>query len=172
MAVGDGEAAGGIAGNHGLVSGDCNFLDGVDNLVTILVLIQIGETARPAVAFAEYQGLSGISSVCQQFHGNIIRALAVLVVVIRPDLFHRDIDLRNIETQVMVAGFVGLYGDLFCRRHFDPFNAGGNQLPILFLRGSVGVDGVVCSHIFLRCRVIAELHRFTALKLNGKIALG
>ena len=72
----------------------------------------------------------------------------------------------------MVAGLVGLYGDFFGFRHLDPFNAGGNQLSILLLRGSVGVDGVVCSHIFLRCRVIAELHRFTALKLNGKIALG
>ena len=72
----------------------------------------------------------------------------------------------------MVAGLVSLYGDLFCRRHFDPFNAGGNQLSTLHVGGSVGVDGVVCSHIFLRCRVIAELHRFTALKLNGKIAPG
>ena len=72
----------------------------------------------------------------------------------------------------MVAGFVGLYGDLFCRRHFDPFNAGGNQLPILLMRGSVGVDGVVCSCICLRRDVIAKLDILPVLKLDGKIALG
>ena len=72
----------------------------------------------------------------------------------------------------MVAGFVGLYGDLFCRRHFDPFNAGGNQLPILLMRDSVRVDGVVCSCICLRRYVIAKLDILPVLKLDGKIALG
>ena len=71
----------------------------------------------------------------------------------------------------MVAGFVGLYGNLFGLRHLDPLNAGGNQLSILHVGGSVRVDGVVGSHIGLCCRIIAELNCLPVLKLDGEIAL-
>ena len=81
MLVGDGQAA----GSGGVAIGNGDLLHGVDDLLTVCILVQIVEGAGPGGAGDDH-GLAGVLAVCQQAEGDLVGTDAVLVVVVVPDL--------------------------------------------------------------------------------------
>ena len=89
MGVGDGKAVGGVAGDRGLIARNGILLHRIDDGGALFVRIQIGEVALPAVGRVEGERFAGdLLAVGQQPDGDFIRAHAVLVVRVVPDLFH------------------------------------------------------------------------------------
>ena len=88
MGVGDGKAVGGVAGDRGLVTRHAHLLHRIGDGDARVVHGQIGEAARPAVGRVEGERFTGVLPVGQQADGDGIRALAVLVVRVVPDLFN------------------------------------------------------------------------------------
>ena len=91
MGVGDGKAVGGVAGDRGLVTRHVHFLHRIGDGLARVVHVQIGEAARPVVVRVEGERFVGVLPVGQQADGDCIRALAVLVVRVVPDLFNGKI---------------------------------------------------------------------------------
>ena len=52
MAVSNCETCGSVTGNHGTITIYLHFLDGIDDFLPVLVFVQFGEGARPAISIA------------------------------------------------------------------------------------------------------------------------
>ena len=87
MGVGDGKAVYGSG-----ITGHRILGDGVYDLLSVFVFGQVGEAPRPAVGRGDGAGFAGdLLAVGQQPDGDFIRAHAVLVVRVVPDLLHGNI---------------------------------------------------------------------------------
>ena len=86
VGVCDGIAGLGIACDSRSISGYSDFLDGVCDLLTILIFIQIREAGRPVVGFVQSRRRSSVSPVGQQPHDDVQRTNAVLIISIIPYL--------------------------------------------------------------------------------------
>ena len=88
MGVGDGKACGIIPGDGSFIAVHLNFLDGIEDLISfIVVLIQPLECTLPAVLFAKCQRLP-FAPINQQFYSDTFRVFAILLVIVVPNLFH------------------------------------------------------------------------------------
>ena len=95
MGVGDGVAVCLIAVDCGGIAGHGNLSDGIGNLNTASVLVQLDEGAGPVVALVQDQGLVGFGTIGQQLNRNVLGTDAVLVIVILPCLGDSDGGLRG-----------------------------------------------------------------------------
>ena len=166
MGVGDGKAVGGVAGDRGLVTRHVHFLHRIGDGLALVVHVQIGEAVRPAVGRVEGERPVGSLAVGQQPDGDCIRALAVLVVRVVPDLFNGNIHTlrlvrhlyryavgkevgevgkpRPVQLGVLLAAFQGVIAALF-HHQVSPAGVGlhkGDGVPLLLRAGIGGVPSV------------------------------
>ena len=162
MGVGDGKAVGGV-GDIGRVTRHAHFLHRIVDGHALAVHVQTGEAARPAVVRVEGERFAGdFHAVGQQPDGDCIRAHAVLVVRVVPDLFNGKIHTlrlvrhlyryavgkevgevgkpRPVQLGVLLAAFQGVIAALF-HHQVSPAGVGlhkGDGFPRL-LQAGIGV---------------------------------
>ena len=78
-----------IAGHHSGVATHLFLGDGVDDLFAAGILVEVGEAPLPAI-FRRHGLAVNLLSVGQQIDGDILRALAILVVIVVPGLAARN----------------------------------------------------------------------------------
>ena len=96
MHVGDGEVILRAAGNFGLVAVDGILGDGVGDGLPVLVCHELREGALPVVVLGEIQLDVGRLAVGHKPDGDGVRALAVLIVRVLPDLPDAHVDLAGV----------------------------------------------------------------------------
>ena len=109
MGVGHGKASSSVAADDARVALNLNFLDGVRDRGTLIVLVQAFEGGSPFVASIQHNGLARLLATSQQVDGHAAGALAILVVVILPLLGHGH---RGLLGNVSVGHVVAALGDL------------------------------------------------------------
>ena len=70
-----------------------NFIHTVDNRRTVLVFVQSGPLMAPLIILVQRYGIADIGAAILELHRHAVRLLAVLVVLVIPDLFNGDLHL-------------------------------------------------------------------------------
>ena len=153
IAVGDGEAPGSRTADFSRIAAYRRFFYGIIDLFTILKFIQIFKGTFPAILFSQSQRLVCWLTVSIQCHSYGAGAFAVLIVIILPDLFHRDVDLRSIEAQVMITACINHGGNLLAGRHYDVGNECLFRHVILQYRLRIGIQRIISALVFRAGRV-------------------
>ncbi len=82
-----------IASNNRIVSGNCDFLYGVNNSLAFLINIKIRKAAGPVIACVQQKFLTGSVTISQQNYGNIIGTDAVLIIPVSPSFCYSNAGL-------------------------------------------------------------------------------
>ena len=106
MAVCYHKARRGIAGNYAVVAVHRYFLNSVNDLLAVLVLIQISKNTHPAIFLAQGKYLPGVFPICQQLNRNFSRPQTVLIVCVIPCLRHGDTGLAR---RITVCNIEAIY---------------------------------------------------------------
>ena len=138
MGVGHGEASSSVAADDALVALYLNFLDGVHDRGTLIVLVQISEGGSPAVASIQHNGLARRLAISQQVDGHAAGTDAVLVAIVLPLLGHGH---RGLLGNVSVGHVVAALGDL------------GGVVRHLFLGDGVDDGGLLVVHVLVRGQI-------------------
>ena len=85
-----------VFGNAGCIVRYRIFCNGVINILSALFLLQACKGVGPAVAFIQGSSYAGIHAVCQQLDNHFLRPVAVLVLIIFPDLVHLHLGLFSV----------------------------------------------------------------------------
>ena len=103
MAVRDGESCRDITSNHTVIAWYLVLRDGIDNILTVVILRKVRKRPFPAILSGNGGGILQFT-IGVQPDGDGIRALSFLIVCVVPDLAHGNVDGSRLVRLIMFFG--------------------------------------------------------------------